>query len=198
MTSMDVLSSSFAPPPGSIPRVVFDAMLRSDLYAFIQAVFPIVTGGQILQLNWHLEAIAAALTDVLTGKCRRLIITVPPRSLKSICASVALPAFALGQDPSRNIICVSYSDPLARKHGNDCRAVMHSPKYRRIFPGTRISSAKDTEAEIRTTAGGSRLTTSVGGTLTGRGGDLLIIDDPLKPQDAQSESAREVIETMVR
>ena len=166
-------------------------MLRSDLYAFVQAAFPIVAGGQVLQRNWHLEAMTAALTDVINGKSRRLIITVPPRSLKSICASVALPAFALGQDPSRNIICVSYSEVLSRKHGNDCRALMHSPMYRRIFPRTRISSSKDTEAEIRTTAGGTRLTTSVGGTLTGRGGNLLIIDDPLKPQDAQSESARE-------
>src|SRR5262249_56310915 len=73
-------------------------------------------------------------------------------------------------------------------HGNDCRALMHSPLYQRIFPRTRISPSKDTETEIMTTAGGSRLTTSVGGTLTGRGGDLIIIDDPLKPQDAHRES----------
>src|SRR5262245_24857671 len=191
MTSTDVNSSNIAPLPGSTRLALFDAVLRSDLYAFVQAAFPIVAGGQVLQRNWHLEAMAAALTDVINGKCRRLIITVPPRSLKSICASVALPAFVLGQDPSRNIICVSYSDVLSRKHGNDCRALMHSTMYRRIFPHTRISPSKDTEAEIRTTAGGSRLTTSVGGTLTGRGGNLLIIDDPLKPQDAQSESARD-------
>ena len=67
---------------------------------------------------------------------------------------------------------------------------MHSPLYQRIFPRTRISPSKDTETEIMTTAGGSRLTTSVCGK-TGRGGDLIIIDDPLKPQDAHSESARE-------
>jgi hypothetical protein len=190
MTTTDVNSSNIALLPPTT-RALLDAVLRSDLYAFVQAAFPIVAGGQVLQRNWHLEAMTAALTDVINGKSRRLIITVPPRSLKSICASVALPAFALGQDPSRNIICVSYSDVLSRKHGNDCRALMHSPMYRRIFPHTRISPSKDTEAEIRTTAGGSRLTTSVGGTLTGRGGNLLIIDDPLKPQDAQSESARD-------
>src|SRR5215475_1579266 len=191
MTSTDVNSSNIALLPPTTRRVLLAAVLRSDLYAFVQAAFPIVAGGQALQRNWHLEAMAAALADVINGKSRRLIITVPPRSLKSICASVALPAFALGQDPSRNIICVSYSDVLSRKHGNDCRALMHSPMYRRVFPHTRISPSKDTEAEIRTTAGGSRLTTSVGGTLTGRGGNLLIIDDPLKPQDAQSESARD-------
>jgi predicted phage terminase large subunit-like protein len=68
---------------------------------------------------------------------------------------------------------------------------MRSNLYRRIFPAARISPAKDTETEVMTTARGSRLATSVGGTLTGRGGNLLIIDDPLKPQDAHSESARE-------
>ena len=171
MTSTDLLIEQYRSLPGSANRALFEAVLRSDLYAFVQAAFPIVAGGQVLQRNWHLQAIAAALTDVINGKSRRLIITVPPRSLKSICASVALPAFALGQDPSRNLICVSYSEVLSRKHGNDCRALMHSPMYRRIFPRTRISSSKDTEAEIRTTAGGSRLTTSVGGTLTGRGGN---------------------------
>jgi hypothetical protein len=142
-------------------------------------------------LNWHIEAIAEALSKVRRGEIRRLIITVPPRSLKSICASVALPAFILGRDPTARIICVSYSEGLARKHANDCRAVMRSPLYRSLFPGTRISSSKDTEFEAMTTARGFRLATSVGGTLTGRGGNVIIIDDPMKPQEAQSESARQ-------
>src|SRR5262249_7837947 len=93
-------------------------------------------------------------------------------------------------NPRLRIICVSYSELLARKHANDCRALMRSDLYRRVFPATRISAAKDTEIEIMTTARGSRLATSVGGTLTGRGGDLLILDDPLKPQEAHSETAR--------
>lgn len=172
-------------------RRLVDAMMRTDLCSFLQAAFPIVSGGGKLLRNWHIEAMSYELSRVLKGETRRLIITVPPRSLKSICASVAFPAFALGHDPRRRIICVSYSDGLARKHANDCRAVMRSGFYRQVFPGTRISPAKDTETEVMTTARGSRLATSVGGTLTGRGGNLLIIDDPLKPQDAQSESARE-------
>jgi predicted phage terminase large subunit-like protein len=111
--------------------------------------------------------------------------------LKSICASVAFPAFVLGHDPTRRLICVSYSEVLAKKHANDFRAVMESQFYRRLFPSTRISKAKDTELEVMTTARGYRYTTSVGGTLTGRGGNLLIIDDPMKPQDAHSDLARE-------
>jgi len=172
-------------------RSVLDAILRRDLYTFVQAAFGVVSPGDSLARNWHLEAITYALTRVLSGETRRLIITVPPRSLKSICASVAFPAFVLGQDPTRRIICVSYSEGLARKHANDGRALMRSPLYARAFPNTRIDAGKDTELEVATTKRGFRLATSVGGTLTGRGGNLLIIDDPLKPQEAQSETARD-------
>jgi len=170
---------------------VLNAILRSDLYSFVQAAFPVVSAGDSLARAWHLEAITYALMRVLKGETKRLVITVPPRSLKSICASVAFPAFVLGRDPTRRIICVSYSEGLARKHANDCRALMRSPFYARAFPGTRIGAGKDTELEVMTTVRGFRLATSVGGTLTGRGGNVLIIDDPLKPQDAHSETARD-------
>jgi predicted phage terminase large subunit-like protein len=78
---------------------------------------------------------------------------------------------------------------LAKKRANDFRAVLEAPWYRALFPGTRIGR-KDAETEIELTARGFRLATSVGGTLTGRGGDLIIIDDPLKPDDAYSETKR--------
>jgi predicted phage terminase large subunit-like protein len=172
------------------PRLV-SAILRSDFYSFVQAIFPIVSPNAAFAPNWHIEAIAYALTGVLTGEIKRLIITLPPRGLKSICASVAFPAFVLGHDPTKRIICVSYSEALACKHANDCRAVMRSGLYQRLFPNTRISSSKNTELEFATTRGGNRLATSVGGTLTGRGGNFVIIDDPMKPQEAYSESARE-------
>jgi predicted phage terminase large subunit-like protein len=167
------------------------AVLRRDFYSFIQATFPLASPSGMFLPNWHIEAMAYALTRVLRGEIRRLIMTVPPRSLKSICASVAFPAFVLGHDPWRRIICTSYSEALARKHANDCRALIRSRLYQRLFPGTRISSNKDTELEFATTAGGYRLATSVEGTLTGRGGNFVIIDDPMKPQDAYSEAARE-------
>jgi hypothetical protein len=182
--------------PASLRRarsdnVLLAAILRADLYSFVRASFPIVSGGDRFLANWHIEAICHELSQVVEGNTKRLIITVPPRSLKSICASVCLPAFILGHDPTRRIICVSYSEGLARKHANDCRALMRSDLYRGVFPATTISPAKDTETEVMTTRRGSRLSTSVGGTLTGRGGNLLIIDDPMKPQEAHSQSARD-------
>lgn len=165
--------------------------LKNDLVTFTHRCFQTVVPGETFELNWHIEAICHALERVRRGEVKRLIITMPPRSLKSICASVAFPAFILGHDPSRKIVCVSYSDQLAAKHANDFRAVLRSPWYKRAFPATCIDPFKDSQAEVATTARGYRLTTSVEGTLTGRGGNLIIVDDPMKAQDAQSEAARE-------
>jgi predicted phage terminase large subunit-like protein len=168
-----------------------DAALRRDLVAFVRKVFGTVSPGVPFLPNWHIEALCHELTKVVRGETNRLIITIPPRHLKSICASVALPAWVLGHDPTRRIISVSYAQELAVKHGNDCRAVMTSDWYRRVFPATEIDAAKNTETEVMTTQRGSRLSTSVGGILTGRGGNMIIIDDPLKPADAMSDTARE-------
>jgi hypothetical protein len=119
------------------------------------------------------------------GEIKRLIINMPPRSVKSISASVTFPAFVLGRDPTSRFIFVSYSGDLAKKHSNDFRAVVEAPWYRSAFPATRIGPHKNSESEIEFTARGFRLATSVGGTLTGRGGDAIVIDDPLKPDDAK-------------
>lgn len=178
-----------------IPQDIVDAVLRSDLASFIGKSFATVAPGVAYHPNWHIEAIAWHLQEVLAGRVRRLIITVPPRSLKSISASVAFPAFALGHDPSQRIIAVSYSSELAIKHANDCRALMHTSWYRHMFPATRIDRRKDSEVEFVTTRRGCRLSTSVGGTLTGRGGNLILIDDPLKAADAHSESKRDAVNT---
>ena len=103
---------------------------------------------------------------------------------------MAYPAFLLGYDPTKKIVCVSYSSDLAAKHAADFRTVMESDFYRRVFADTQISPRKNTEFETLTTRRGFRYATSVGGTLTGRGGNVVIIDDPLKPKEAMSETAR--------
>ena len=167
-----------------------EAILRSDFYSFIQAIFPLVSPNSPLLRNWHLEAMAYYLTRVLNGEIRRLIITVPPRSLKSICASVAFPAFALGYRPELRFICASYAENLAHAHSRSCRDVMRSPLYHRLFPHTKIVPGQDNQKEFPTTRGGYRMATSVGGTLTGRGGNFAIIDDPMKAQDTFSEPGR--------
>jgi len=172
---------------------LLNAVLRNDLASFIHRAFQTLAPARNFMPNWHIAAIAWYLTQCYLGNIRRLIITLPPRGLKSICASVAFIAWILGRDPTRKIICVSYSEALAIKHSRDCRAVMQSPWYQRAFPRCRISPEKNSELEFATTAGGFRLAASVGGTLTGRGGNLIVIDDPLKPDDAFSKSQREAV-----
>jgi predicted phage terminase large subunit-like protein len=87
------------------------------------------------------------------------------------------------------VVCVSYSDALAKTHANDFRRVVTDPIYQAVFPKMRL--ARETDSEIHTTLRGRRYATSIGGTLTGRGGNLFIIDDPLKPGDADSEATRQ-------
>jgi predicted phage terminase large subunit-like protein len=177
--------------PKAITSRQFGAILRGDFPSVIEKCFRTLNPGAYYMPNGHLDALADHLELVRRGMMKRLIINMPPRSLKSIVASVAFPAFALGHDPTLRIIGVSYGSDLTTKHSNDFRAILGTPWYRQVFPATRISRTKNTEGEVATTANGYRLATSIDGTLTGRGGDIVIIDDPLKPADALSDSKRE-------
>jgi predicted phage terminase large subunit-like protein len=170
------------------PRLIFQAVLDQNLMAFTEFAFGVVRPGVLFRPNWHLEAITDKLSQVANGEVRRLIITLPPRTLKSLCASVALPAWFLGHYPGERVVVVSYSDFLARSHANDFRLLVKHPMYQATFPGMRLQ--RDTDREITTTRRGKRIATSIEGTLTGLGGNLIIIDDPLKPGDAMSESVR--------
>ena len=176
-------------PEDASPQRVLLAILRTDFRAFVEYVFGLLRPGEPFKPNWHIDAMAHKVSQVSYGEVKRLIITVPPRHLKSIIASVALPAWYLGHNPSERVVAVSYSADLARTHANDFRRVVNDPLYQAVFPKMRVS--RDTDNEIHTTLRGRRYATSIGGTLTGRGGNLIIIDDPLKPADAVSEVSRQ-------
>jgi hypothetical protein len=129
-------------------RRMLDALLRQDLHSFLMKAFLSLNPGETFLPNWHLRALCWHLEQVRLGHIRRLRIEVPPRSLKSVSASVAFPAFLLGHDPTRKIITASYSADLAAKHAADCRTVMQAPWYKRLFPhmstafGFRTSAAE--------------------------------------------------------
>jgi predicted phage terminase large subunit-like protein len=171
-------------------RIALKLILRRSFPLFSQRCFLELNPGATFLHNWHIDAITYHLELVRLGKIRRLIINIPPRSLKSTICSVAFPAFVLGHDPTKRIIVASYGQELATKLNNDFRVILQSAWFRSAFPATRISRIKNTEAEVMTTRLGYRLAVSVGGTLTGRGGDIVIIDDPIKPQDAYSDRLR--------
>ena len=170
------------------PDVDVCALLRHDFHSFVHMAFRTVFPGTPYCDNWHIEAIAFELMRVHSGENRRLLINQPPRSLKSLTISVAYVAWVLGQDPSRRFIVASYSSDFAAELHRLFRALIDAPWYRKAFP--EMVPVKDTGSELVTSAGGGRYATSVGGTLTGRGADAIIVDDPLKAEEAQSELSR--------
>lgn len=167
----------------------YRAWLRSDFYSFFERCHYVLNPNTPFLENWHLEVMAAELDACRRGETTRLIINVPPRSLKSICAT-AFVAFGLGKDPSTEFICASYAQDLANKHGHDCRTIVMSDFYQSVFPETQLSPSRQSVQEFATTKQGCRLSTSVGGVLTGRGANFIIIDDPLKPEEALSDVRR--------
>jgi hypothetical protein len=173
---------------GLVTRAEYAALLQSDFATFAARCFLELHPRAAFQMNWHVEAAAGRLAAVETGRVRRLILNMPPRHLKSLLASVAFPAWCLGHAPDRQILCVSYAQELADKLARDCRRIVASAWYREVFQ-TRLSKSRRAAADFDTTAQGSRLATSVGGVLTGRGADLIVIDDPLKPEEALSAPA---------
>ena len=168
----------------------YGAILRSDFYAFVhRSALELHPSLEFLP-NWHLEVICQKLDAVRRGEIKRLILNIPPRYLKSISGSVCLPAYILGHDPTKQIICASYGQDLADKLARDCRTIMTSPFFRNIF-GTRLRQTA--LHDFVTEQGGFRLATSVGGVLTGRGADIIIIDDALKPDEAVSDVVRNAV-----
>src|SRR5438552_3396992 len=173
-----------------LTRAQYEFLLRHDFTTFAGRCFQDLNPQTCLATNWHLEVIAAKLTAVREGKIRRLIINVAPRNLKSLLASIAFPAWCLGHDLSAQILCVSYAQDLADKLARDCRSIVMSSWFRQIFP-TRLAPHRQAVQEFITTRQGYRLATSTGGVLTGRGADIILIDDPLKPEEALSAALRQ-------
>jgi predicted phage terminase large subunit-like protein len=176
----------------ALTKQEYQAVCRQDLYTYTTRCFAELEGRAQFHPNWHMEVIAAHLQECMKGSIKRLIINLPPRHLKSLMASAALPAFWLGHRPKASIIHVTYGQALSEKFARDCRTIMTSSWHQALF-STRLTNPRAALQEMTTTAGGSRLATSVGGVLTGRGADLIIIDDPLKPDEAVSDTQRKSV-----
>ena len=172
------------------PQLLMKKMQQRFFVAFLLRAWPHVTGGELISWNWHLDAIAYQLERIANGKSRRLIVNLPPRNGKSKLISIIWIAFMLGQYPRLGFVCVSYSNELSSKLARDCLSIMESDWYQHLFPATKISKKRSATGDFETTLGGGRLATSVTGTLTGRGGDIIILDDVIKPEEALSEVTR--------
>ena len=133
-----------------------DAILRRDFVSFVHRVFQTVSPGDLYLHNWHINAMAYQLQRIANGEINRLIITLPPRHLKSIVVSVAYVAWMLGHDPTLRIICASYNQDLGKKLADDMRAVLRSAWYQRVFPNTRLQHGKGALRDLHTTKRGYR------------------------------------------
>lgn len=140
----------------------------------------------------HHEVIAAALEEVEAGRMPRLIITMPPRHGKSELASRKFPAWFWGKDPYRQVLFATYNSDFAKTFGKHVRTLMESPQFQQVFPLCKLKTGSKAADAMTTEDGGEASFVGVGGGLTGKGADLLIIDDPIKePEEAASKSFRD-------
>ena len=178
-----------------------EAVLRNDFVSFVQKAFRDFDPGTELRLENYIRLICATLVKVEAGYMRRLVVTLPPRHLKSFLISVALPAWILGRDPTRKIMVISHDIVLAKELSKACRNIMKQQWFRKTFPNTRLARDSDTILQFKTDQGGGRFAASMDTGVTGHGADMIIIDDPLAAHNAYSEAEREkantVFDTMI-
>ena len=158
---------------------------QKNFLKFINSVWPDFIEGS------HHRVFAQKLQEVAEGKVKRVIVNMPPRHTKSEFASYHFPAWLVGRNPKLMIIQTTHTGELAMNFGRKMRNLIDSAEYRRIFPEAALAADSKSAGRWTTTQGGEYFAAGVGGAITGRGADLLIIDDPHSEQDALSDAAME-------
>lgn len=157
------------------------------LSAFVKQAWHIVEPDKELSWNWHHDAICEYLEAVCRGEIRNLLVTVPPRHTKSTVTSIMLPPWAWAHNAAIQFLYASHDGTLSIEHSVKCRRIVESPWYAARW-GHRCSLAADQneKKKFETAARGLRTAASVGGSITGKGGDIVIVDDPHKVEDADA------------
>jgi len=144
--------------------------------------------------NWHHELIAKKLEDVASGKCKRLMLFMPPRHGKTELATIKFPAWYLGKNPYKEVMCCSYSADLAEEFGRKARTTVADPLHAVIFPECKLQTGSKSATSWKVSARGGFTATGVGGAITGKGANVLIIDDPIKNrEEADSDTYRKKV-----
>ena len=161
-----------------------ESLVRKDFLSFVKHMWPDFIQGK------HHKIIAKKFNDMAEGKLKRLIVNMPPRHTKSEFASSLLPAWMIGRNPKLKIIMTTHTGELAVRFGRKAKHLIDSEEYQRFFK-TRLQEDSKAAGRWETAQGGEYFAAGVGGAITGRGADLLIIDDPHSEQDALNLSALE-------
>ena len=157
-----------------------ESLVKGDFLEFVKHMWPEFVEG------YHHKIIAEKFNKIATGEIKRLIVNMPPRHTKSEFASNYLPAWMIGKNPKLKIIQTTHTAELAVRFGRKAKNVIDSPEYQEVFQ-TRLQEDSKAAGRWETEGGGEYFAAGVGGAITGRGADLLIIDDPHKEQDAMSK-----------
>jgi len=157
---------------------------QEDFLNFTKHIWPDFIEGD------HHKVIAEKFNKLARGEIKRLIVNMPPRHTKSEFASTLLPAWMIGREPKLKIIQTTHTGELAVRFGRKAKTLIDSPEYQEIFQ-TRLREDSQAAGRWETAQGGEYFAAGVGGAITGRGADLLIIDDPHSEQDAMNMSALE-------
>ncbi|RUZ79401.1 hypothetical protein EN943_07450 [Mesorhizobium sp. M7A.F.Ca.US.006.01.1.1] len=172
-------------------REAFLALCRTHLWPFNDRMLTLAVPGY--EPFPYIDLMAARIEDtVLRRTDGNLVINLPPRHLKSFTA-IATMAWYLGRFPSREVMLVTHSQGLSRDLAAKCVTMMRTKAYAEIFPGLQISDERQATMDFRTKAGGGLLAGSFETRMTGRGADLLLIDDALSAQEAESQASREAV-----
>jgi predicted phage terminase large subunit-like protein len=168
-------------------------LCQDNFLYFVQSVWPdFICRKEKDPKKWgHHQHIAFELTKISKGKGGRLIVNMPPRHTKSEFASYLFPAWYIGKFPKKKIMQVSHNAELSARFGSKVRNLIDSQEYKNIFGDVRLREDSKAKGRWETNHGGEYYAAGVGGSITGRGADLLIIDDPHTEQDAMSDSAME-------
>jgi predicted phage terminase large subunit-like protein len=164
-------------------RKVEQENARANFMGFVKSMWPEFVEGP------HHIKIAQKFQKFLTGKNQRLIVNMPPRHTKSEFASFLFPAWMIGQNPRLKIIQATHTGELAIRFGRKVRNLMNTKEYKGVFPDVTLRTDNQAAGRWETNLGGEYFAAGVGGAITGRGADLLIIDDPHSEQDALSDTA---------
>ena len=165
--------------------------MRRSLKLFIKEAWPTIEPNRIYNDNWHIDAIAEHLQAVVNGDIKRLIINIPPRHMKSISVSVALPAWTWTIDPTKKFLFASYALMLSIRDSVKCRRLIDSSWYKDTFGNQfQLTTDQNQKQRFENDKTGMRIATSVDGALTGEGGDIIIIDDPHNVREAESGAVR--------
>ena len=158
---------------------------KDDFMSFVKAVWPEFIEGA------HHRVIAQKFNDLATGKITRLIVNMPPRHTKSEFASYLLPAWIIGKNPKAKIMQVSHNAELSQRFGRKVSNLVDSEEYKKVFQNVTLSQDSKAAGRWETNQGGEYYAAGVGGSITGRGADVLIIDDPHTEQTVGSKESLE-------